>query len=273
MSFHVFERAGLELRFWDDGHTGLPVVFQHGLCGDEAQVARNFPADPAWRRLTLECRGHGNSAPGPLPDLSIATFTADLIALIEHLGIGQAVVGGISMGAAIALRLAGLRPDLVKGLILVRPAWSLEPAPPTMAPNALVGRLLQDHPQGEARRRFEADQTAAMLAETAPDNLASLRGFFDRTPHTVTAALLRQIAADGVGLAPAMVAGITVPALILAGEHDHIHPLALARDLTARLPAASLTMVAAKATEPERHLREVRDALHRFLAQSIVNST
>ena len=51
------------LRMHDEGH-GAPVVFQHGLGGDAAQVAEIFPADAAglWRRLTLECRGHGRVA-------------------------------------------------------------------------------------------------------------------------------------------------------------------------------------------------------------------
>ena len=52
-------------------------------------------------------------------------------------------------------------------------------------------------PLGKA---FEASETARLLAEIAPDNLASLRGFFSREPQAITAALLQAIAADGPGV-------------------------------------------------------------------------
>ena len=265
MSWHGFSTSGIELRLWDDDHDGLPVVFQHGLGGDEAQVARNFPADSAWRRLTLECRGHGGSAHGPLADLSIAAFTADVIALIEQ-RLGRPVaIGGISMGAAIALRLTALRPDLVLGLILVRPAWGLRASPRNMAPNARVGRLLHEHAPALARRRFERSPTARMLASAGPDNLASLRNFFDRPAPTVTAALLRQIAADGPGIDLAALRQIAVPTLILANDRDHVHPLAHARFLARNIPGARALDVTAKATKPLRHAEDVKLAIGGFL--------
>src|SRR5689334_22476369 len=105
MSFATFERDGIELRYVDIGE-GPPVLFQHGLGGDAAQVAEVFPALPPSRRVTLECRAHGASQSGPLASLSIATFTDDVAALADRLGLGRAVAGGISMGSAIALRLA-----------------------------------------------------------------------------------------------------------------------------------------------------------------------
>jgi pimeloyl-ACP methyl ester carboxylesterase len=52
-------RDGVALRVDDGGGPGTPVVFQHGLCGDARQTAEVFPPDPAFRRRTLACRGHG----------------------------------------------------------------------------------------------------------------------------------------------------------------------------------------------------------------------
>ena len=57
---------------------GPPVLFQHGLGGDAAQVAEVFPDAPPARRITLECRGQGGSSFGPPGRLSIATFADDL---------------------------------------------------------------------------------------------------------------------------------------------------------------------------------------------------
>ena len=100
-----FIRQRVSLTYHDVG-TGIPVLFQHGLGGDEAQVAEVYPDNPPTRRITLECRGQGGSSFGPAERFSIATFADDLDALAERLGLGAVVTGGISMGAAIALRLA-----------------------------------------------------------------------------------------------------------------------------------------------------------------------
>ena len=162
------------------------MVFQHGLCGDCGQTAQVFPTSAGFRRVTLECRGHGASDCGPLERLSIAQFTDDLAAVIEAEALVPCVVGGISMGAAVALRLAVTRPDLVSALVLARPAWLVGDAPQNMAPNALVGDLLRRFAPAEAAQRFEASAIAADLAGTAPDNLASLRGFFQRLPVAQT---------------------------------------------------------------------------------------
>ena len=93
---------------YEDVGEGMPVLWQHGLGADRTQPAEVFPAIPGIRRLTLECRGHGNSEMGDTSRLSIATFAADAIALLDHLRIRQAIVGGISLGAALSMRLAAL---------------------------------------------------------------------------------------------------------------------------------------------------------------------
>ena len=172
-----FSRTGAPVLNVDDaGGTGLPVVFQHGLCGDARQTIEAFPRDRRFRRITIESRGHGGSEAGD-PDLfSIRTFAADIAAFIEAHRLAPIVIGGISMGAASTLHLAVHRPEIVRGLILVRPAWIVASAPANNSPNREVGRLLSDLSQDDARKRFEVSETARRLAEVAPDNLASLRG-------------------------------------------------------------------------------------------------
>ena len=51
-------RDGVRLHVDDSGGDGMPVVLQHGLCGDAGQPAELFPKDAGLRRITLECRGH-----------------------------------------------------------------------------------------------------------------------------------------------------------------------------------------------------------------------
>lgn len=260
-------RDGTVLTVDDAGGPGRPVVFQHGLCGDAGQTAEVFPATPAFRRLTLECRGHGRSPAGDLAALGIATFADDVAAVIEALGDGPAVVGGISMGAAIALRLAVHRPDLVRGLILARPAWATLPSPENMRPNTEVGRLLAVMAPAAAREAFLGGPIAQQLAALAPDNLTSLTGFFDRPEPDVTAALLQAISADGPGVSEAEVAAVRVPTLVLGTKHDLIHPLEHARTLAALIPDARLEVITSKAVSRERYVAEFRAALQGFLEE------
>lgn len=256
-----FHTAGLRLAVTDTGGPGMPFVLQHGLCGDARQTAEALPDGPAVRRITLECPGHGASALAG--DLSIAAFADHVAALIETLP-GPVVLGGISMGAAIALRLAVLRPELLRALVLIRPAWVTDSAPANMAPNAAVGSLLATQPRDKARAAFASSAMAAQLARSAPDNLASLMGFFDREPVSDTARLLQVISADGPGVSAAQVARITLPTLICATTRDHIHPIGHAGRLAALIPAR-LVQLPPKADDKPAHLAALQAALSDFL--------
>jgi pimeloyl-ACP methyl ester carboxylesterase len=250
------------------GH-GTPVVFQHGLCGDAHQTTEVFPDDERFRRLTVEMRGHGGSDAGDPSTYSIATFTNDLAAFIEAQVRAPVIVGGISMGAAIALRLAVRRPDLVRGLVLARPAWLTDAAPPNMAPNAEVGHLLQRLPPDVAKETFLRSETARRLADEAPDNLASLTGFFARQPVDVTAALLGAISGDGPGVTRDDVARVAVPTLIVGTARDSVHPLAYARTISTMVHGAEFVEITSKATDRARYVSEFRRVMRQFLENVI----
>jgi len=244
---------------------GEPVLFQHGLCGDANQPAEIFPADSGWRCITLECRGHGRSQAGSPGRFSIATFTADVCSLIEARTLAPVVLGGISLGAAIALRLAALRPDLVRGLILARPAWLDTAAPLNMQPNAEVGELMSRYPVEEARARFELSETVRIFEADAPDNLATLRGFFAREPIGVTCELLTRISRDGPGVNRSEIAKVCVPTLVIGCGRDLIHPLSLARTLAGMIPAARLVETTPKADSRDRYRSDIQGAVAAFL--------
>jgi pimeloyl-ACP methyl ester carboxylesterase len=257
---------GLSLALHDAGGDGVPVIFQHGLCGDARQTVEAFPPDPRFRRITLECRGHGASAFDAAPTL--AKFTKDIEALAETLG-RPVAVGGISMGAAIALRLAVKRPDLVAALILVRPAWDTGAEPPAnLAPNAEVGALLQRLPVAEAREAFLASPTAAILRKTAPDNLLSLMGFFNREPVSQTATLLAALAREPLGVTDADLAALRVPVLVCATGEDAIHPAALAEGIAARIPGAELCHLPPKGRDKAAHIAALHTAITDFLTRT-----
>ncbi len=242
------------------------MLFQHGLCGDARQPADVFPTE-AFRCLTVECRGHGGSEPGDPEAFGIAAFADDVAAMLDGMRLGPLPVGGISMGAAIALRLAVFRPDLVSALVLARPAWVTDADPGNMRPNAEVGALLASHAAADARAVFEAGETGARLAREGPDNLASLRGFFTRVPLTITSALLTRISADGPGVSREQIAALRIPTLVIGHGRDAVHPLEMACELAALIPGSRLSVIPPKADDLEGYRTAFRASLRTFLKE------
>jgi pimeloyl-ACP methyl ester carboxylesterase len=243
---------------------GTPVLWQHGLGADRNQPAEVFPAISGIRRITLECRGHGNSELGETSRLSIATFAADAIALLDHLGIRQAIVGGISLGAALSMRLAALHSNRVAGLILARPAWVVGPST-TMAPYLEIAALLREFGAREGALRFDASAALAAVAAVSPDNAASLRSFFSQPNPANTIALLSIIPSDSPGIDAETIAMIRVPTLIIGTDQDFVHPLAYAERLQQILPHATLHRITSKSINKNQYKLDFRDALSRFL--------
>jgi pimeloyl-ACP methyl ester carboxylesterase len=109
---------GQALYFEDSGGTGPPVVFSHGFLMDHEMFAPQVEALAGeFRCITWDERGFGQTpATGPFTYWDSA---ADVLALLTHLGIERAVLGGMSQGGFVSLRAALLAPQRVAGLVLI----------------------------------------------------------------------------------------------------------------------------------------------------------
>src|SRR4029077_3897157 len=96
-----FSQTGAPVLNVDDaGGKGLPVIFQHGLCGDTRQTIEAFPQDPRFRRITIEARGHGGSEAGDPTLFSVRTFASDVAAFIDAHRLPALVSAGALWGEA-----------------------------------------------------------------------------------------------------------------------------------------------------------------------------
>lgn len=261
---------GCRLSYVDEG-AGMPVLWQHGLGATQSQVAEVFPDSPGFRRITLECRGHGESELGAPEMLSISHFSDDAAALLDQLGIRRAVVGGLSLGAAIALRLAVNDAERIRGLIIARPAWISEPAPERMRIYLDVAELLAQYGPEPGLQSLEASARYRLVLSESPDNAASMRGFFSRDLES-TVALLGRIPAQGPGVSREQIAGLSVPTLVIANERDHVHPIAMATEIAALIPGARLKIVPAKDVNRGAYVEAFRAALAEFLSDSTAST-
>ena len=99
---------------------GYPLVLAHGYTASMQMWADQIPAfAKKYRVVIYDSRGHGASdAPTDLSQYDLWTCVEDQRALMDHLGIGEAYVGGLSMGGMIAMRFALKYPQRVRALLL-----------------------------------------------------------------------------------------------------------------------------------------------------------
>jgi pimeloyl-ACP methyl ester carboxylesterase len=257
-------RDGCKVSYVDAGN-GTPVLWQHGLGATQAQVAEVFPESAQFRRITMECRGHADSELGALEALSIQQFADDALALLDHLGVRRAVVGGISLGAAIALRLAVHYPERVSGLIVARPAWINGAAPENLRIYIDVAELLVHYGSDEGLTRLLATERYRLVMEESPDNAASMRSFFAREPES-TVALLSRIPTQGPGVTREQMSRLALPTLVIANEGDYVHSIAMATEVAGLIPGAKLLIIPSKNSNRDAYVEAFKAALDEFLS-------
>jgi pimeloyl-ACP methyl ester carboxylesterase len=130
---------GVTLPYLDRGE-GPPVLLIHGN-GPDMRSLEGVAADllDDHRVITYNRRGYAGSGPAAT---SWVEHREDAAALLEHLGVSDAAVVGVSGGGIVALQLAVERPDLVGALVLVEPAvYGMEHLTPSAARTYLAVRL------------------------------------------------------------------------------------------------------------------------------------
>ena len=132
---HDFDYEGHRLVYDDYGSGERVVLLLPGLLFSRRMhrpLAETL-ADRGHRVLCLDLLGHGDSdRPPEMFNYSMPIFGAQAIALLEHLKIPKAVIGGTSLGANVTLEAAAADPDRVKGMLIEMPVLD----------NALLGCAL-----------------------------------------------------------------------------------------------------------------------------------
>lgn len=256
---------------------GPDVLFMHGLAADRRQAERCLGAIPGFRVITVDLPGHGTSRlsghRGLARQVGFAQYAEAASALLGDLGVTSVYAGGISMGAGVALSLAIGSPQLVRGLIMIRPAWVNAPARPHLDLLADIGGWIADAGAASAQRRLVADARFTEIDRAAPMCAAGLVDTIAR-PHVVAAPMvLPTMVDDRPYRSDSDLGSCAIPTLVMSSEHDPLHPRWIADDLEASLPDAIGHIAPPRYLQPERHERAVADAVRSFLDHCEANTT
>jgi 3-oxoadipate enol-lactonase len=117
-----FENGNTRLFAVEDGAGPVIVMLHGGMASHVASLPLVASLSNRYRILTPDLRGSGKSWSGA--PLSFEQLADDVEALLDHLGVAQAVVGGVSGGSGVALHFALRHPDRTAGLVLVQPVYA-----------------------------------------------------------------------------------------------------------------------------------------------------
>jgi pimeloyl-ACP methyl ester carboxylesterase len=259
-----FQLQGQRIAYSEYGSGGATVILVHGLLLSQ-EMDRPLAKDLAAlgnRVITVDLLGHGESdRPRDMTRYSMRLFAEQLLALLDHLELAQAVVMGTSLGANAALELAALAPERLRGMVIEMPVLdnALPAAAITFTPILLALTF------GEPVMKLLAQVTRAV-----PRNLL---------PHygNVVLDTVRQEPGPGGALLQGLFFGriapprserrtFQTPALVIGHRRDPVHPFSDAGALAEELPNARL-LQADSLVELRLKPERLTDAIAAFLKE------
>jgi 3-oxoadipate enol-lactonase/4-carboxymuconolactone decarboxylase len=240
----VVDANGIRLHYALDGdEAGVPLVLVNSLGSDLHLWDYLLPhLDRRWRVIRYDQRGQGLSDTPPAP-YQLHDHAGDLAGLLEHLGVQQPILFGLSVGGLIVMDYARRQPGNVRALVLSDTA-------------ARIGTTASwsDRIEGIRARGLAAMAEGILsrwvtppFAGRLPGEYASLEQMLLRSPVAGYLATCEVLRDSDLGDA---LKQLTMPALALCGAEDLSTPPSQMRELAAALPQARFEVIASAAHLP-----------------------
>src|SRR5258708_21917045 len=221
-----FDSAGVKIHFQEVG-AGEAVVLVHGFA---STVEHNWGGtgwiaaiSEKYRVIAPDVRGHGLSDKPHTPeDYGYANMGADVMRLMDHLGIERAILMGYSMGASIAIELMLSHPERFRAIVLGGIAYD----------DGLEDKAHRD----ALAQAYRADDPATIKSPLAK----AYRRFAESMPNDLKA-LAALIDAERAPFDPAKLAAVRMPVLIVVGTNDKA--IGDPQPLAKMIPGARLVML------------------------------
>jgi 3-oxoadipate enol-lactonase len=232
---------GMTMNYVERGAPGgTPILFVHGFPFNLETWEPQMRALPNhFRAIAYDIRGHGQSDVGD-GQYSIEFFVDDLMALLDHLVIEKTVLCGLSMGGYIALRAVERHPDRFNGLVLSdtksEPDTNEGKVKRAASLKAVKTTGVDQFAEGFVKGVF-ADSTF----RTSPDIVEKVKAIIKATsPIGIGGTLLALACRTDT---TSVLAKLSVPTLILCGEHDALTTPRDSEFLHDRIKASMLSII------------------------------
>jgi pimeloyl-ACP methyl ester carboxylesterase len=234
----TFRHGGQRLAYSAYGDGPRVTVLLHGLLFGRSMhdaLARAL-AERGHRVLTLDLLGHGESdRPSDMWRYSMPEFGREVVALLDHLDVDEAVVLGTSLGANTTLEVASLAPERLRGMVIEMPVLD----------HALVGCAIAFAPLllaltfGAPGMRALARAARTVPARKLPWQAEILLDWIRQDPEP-SAAVVQGLFFGRTAPHRAERRTFEAPTLVIGHQYDIIHPFSDAGMLVAELPNARL---------------------------------
>ncbi len=269
-----FERGDLTLHYAERGRPEAPpVVLMHGLTLSSRSVERLAEGLADYRVVLLDLHGHGKSSRPTDPDrYTMTEFADDVVALLDHLELERAVVGGMSLGANVAFQVALDHPDRVRGLILEMPVFGRGDAAARLLFRALNLFFLGVAPIGDALRPVLGK---VPLPRDVPPEIKQATEYLTGN-HRALAAVMRGLLREDPPPSDAeTLARIEVPVLLVGHKGDLLHVFADVEEVADGLRQSTLIATATIVdfrVRPDRLAVQIAEALESWGVTSAVSA-
>ena len=227
-----FLHEGHRLVYDEHGSGPRPLILLPGLLLPRSMhtpLARAL-AESGNRVIVLDFLGHGESdRPRDMTLYSMPLFAEQVVGLMDHLGIAEAVVGGTSLGANVTLETLVAAPDRVRGAVIEMPVLD----------NALLGCALAFTPLlvgltfGEPIARLFAG--AMRRVPSTPVHLLNVGRDWVAQDPAPSAAYLQGLFFGRIAPPRSIRSRIEAPALVVGHPRDPVHPFSDAGALVEEL--------------------------------------
>jgi len=226
--------------FYEEMGSGPAIILGHSfLCSGEMWEKQVPVLAESWRVINIDYRGHGQSSTVE-GSFGVSDLVDDTTAILDEVGIEQAVWAGLSMGGFAALRAALTVPERVRAIVVADASGAAESLYPKLKYRTLglgarlvgmrpfvplVTPIMFGHTTLKENRDLVDDWTPTFLSLDLSSVLQFLEAIVTR------ASLLDRLPE------------IDVPALIMVGEEDRAQPVFRALEMVEGIPGARLEVI------------------------------
>lgn len=233
-----FQFEGHRLAYTIYGQGSRPMVLLHGqlLSQTMQEALAQSLAGRGQQVITLDLLGHGKSdRPDEMSLYSMARFAEQVRALLDHLDLDKAVVGGTSLGANVALEFAALAPERLQGLFIEMPVLEHGVVAAVMIFAPLLEVMVLAKPLVRAVSAVWSlvpRERLPLMGRIVVEALAQ--------DHNASASILQGLVYGRTAPPASIRRTFDVPALVVGHPGDPLHPLSDAEALCREIPEATL---------------------------------